>query len=98
MNVLDMGVAAEKEGSVVWIANGRISVPSPPPSMNSWTQHMQHYYYHIFLKDLFVNSYFKMPFCCLFVLAVLVLLCCVCGGLNRTRLNYGDRKKRILRI
>ena len=28
--------------------------PPLPPSMNSWTQHM-HYYYHVFLTDLFVN-------------------------------------------
>ena len=47
---------AEKEEFVVWggAANGQILVPSPPPSMNSWIQHM-HYYYHIFQTDLFVN-------------------------------------------
>ena len=38
--VLDREVVAEKEGFVVWGANGWILVPSP--SVNSWTQHM-HY-------------------------------------------------------
>ena len=33
-----------------WRANGQILVPSPPPSMNSWTWHM-HYYYRMFLTD-----------------------------------------------
>ena len=47
-------VVAEKEGFVVWRANGRILDPSPPLSMNSWTQHM-YYYCHIFLISLFVN-------------------------------------------
>ena len=46
--VLDREVMAEKEGFIVWRANRQILVPSPPPSMDSWIQHM-HYYYHIFL-------------------------------------------------
>ena len=66
-------VVAEKEGFVVWRANGLILVPPPPPSISSWTQHM-HYYYHIFLTDLFVNSILRMSFLFCFVLAVLVLL------------------------
>ena len=49
--VLDREVGAEKEGFVLCRANGWNLVPSPPPpSMNSWTQHI-HYYYHIFLTD-----------------------------------------------
>ena len=52
--VLGREVVGEKEEFVVWRANGRILVPFPPPSMNSWTQQM-HYYYHIFLTDLSVN-------------------------------------------
>ena len=52
--VLDMELMAEKEGFVVWRANGWILVPSGSPSVKIWTQHM-HYFYHIFLTDLFVN-------------------------------------------
>ena len=47
---LDKEVVSEKEGFVVWRANGRILVSSPPPSINIWTQHM-HYYYHGLLTD-----------------------------------------------
>ena len=41
--VLGREVVAEKEGFVVWKANGRILVSSPPPSLNSWTQ-LTHYF------------------------------------------------------
>ena len=51
---IDREVVAEEKGFVIWRANGWILVPSPPPTINSWTQHM-HYYNHIFLTDLFVN-------------------------------------------
>ena len=53
--VLDKEVVVERERFVVWRANGRIWVPSPPSSINSWTQHM-HYYYHVFLTYLFVKK------------------------------------------
>ena len=58
--VLDRELVADKEGVVVWRANGQILVPSPPPSMNSWTQHM-HHYYHIFLTDLFGRLHHLLP-------------------------------------
>ena len=38
--VLDTVVETEKEVFVAWGANGRILIPTPPPSMNSWTLHM----------------------------------------------------------
>ena len=81
--VLDREVLAEKERFVEWTANGQILVHSPLPSMNSWTQHM-HYYYPIFLTDLFVNliAYFTMSFC-FSSLSVAVL----CGGLNWLKIN-----------
>ena len=41
-NVLDRQVVAEKEGFVVWRANGPTLVPSPVPSMSSWTPYI-HY-------------------------------------------------------
>ena len=37
--VAGVAVVAEKEGFVVWIANGRILVPSPPPSEKLDTAH-----------------------------------------------------------
>ena len=52
-NVLDREVVEEKEEFVVWGANRRILVSSPPPLMNSsWTQHMhQTVGHHIFFTD-----------------------------------------------
>ncbi len=53
-SVLDREMVAGKDGFVVWEANGWILVLSLVPAMNSWTQ-LIHYYYHIFLIDLFTN-------------------------------------------
>ena len=52
--VLDREMVAEKEEFVLWRVHGQILVPSPPPTMNSWTWHMN-YYYRMFLTDLSVN-------------------------------------------
>ncbi len=75
MYVLDREVVAEKEGFVVCRANGRILVPSPPSSMNSWTQHMN-YYYHIFLTDYLLinrNCFLFCLYVCLSCLSASVL-------------------------
>ena len=57
-------MVAKMEGFVVWRANGRFWFP-PPPSMNSWTQHM-----HYFPNCLLIDSTLE----CLFVI-VLAVLC-----------------------
>ena len=62
---------------------------SPPLSL--WTTGHSTCTIHIFLTDVFANTlechFFAAVFCCCFHLALLVLLWCVCGGLNMLNIN-----------